>query len=98
MVIEGKLADYFMDPKNGANRGAGVFALLFCAPLLAMIALAIKLGNGGPAFSAAVGESRAKPTAQARTRRGGSGHRMATTAPVSGYFCANPVWNCCRNS
>ena len=52
MVIEGKLADYFMDPKNGANRGAGVFALLFCAPLLAMIALAIKLGNGGPAFSA----------------------------------------------
>ncbi|MDD9904655.1 MAG: sugar transferase [Rhodospirillaceae bacterium] len=50
MVIEGKLADYFLDPKRGANRGVGVFALIFCAPLLIAIAFAIRLGTGGPAF------------------------------------------------
>ena len=50
MVIEGKLADYLLDPKRGANRGVGVFALIFCAPLLIAIAFAIRLGTGGPAF------------------------------------------------
>ena len=50
MVIEGKLADYFLEPKRGANRGVGVFALIFCAPLLIAIAFAIRLGTGGPAF------------------------------------------------
>ena len=51
MVIEGKLAGYFQDPKKGMNRGAGVFALIFCAPLLVTIALAIRLGSGSPAFT-----------------------------------------------
>jgi lipopolysaccharide/colanic/teichoic acid biosynthesis glycosyltransferase len=50
MVIEGKLANYFLDPKRGTNRGAGVLALIFCAPLLVTIALAIRLGSGSPAF------------------------------------------------
>jgi len=50
MVIEGKLADYFLDLKRGANLGVVVFARIFCAPLLIAIAFAIRLGTGGPAF------------------------------------------------
>ena len=57
MVIEGKLADYFLDPKRGGNRSAGVFALIFCAPLLIIIAFAIRVGSGRPAFTAETRQS-----------------------------------------
>lgn len=50
MVIEGKFAGYFLNPKKGANRGVGAFALIFCAPLLLTVAMAIRIGTGGPAF------------------------------------------------
>jgi hypothetical protein len=50
MVIEGKFSDYFLDPKNVINRSTGLFALIFCAPLLVSIAIALKFGCGGPVF------------------------------------------------
>jgi lipopolysaccharide/colanic/teichoic acid biosynthesis glycosyltransferase len=52
MVIEGKLVDFFLDPKNGINRCAGVCALIFCGPLLVSIAIAIRLSSGEPALLA----------------------------------------------
>ena len=53
MVIDGKLANVFSDPKKGANRGAGMVALVFCAPLLLTIAVMLKICSGGPVFEAA---------------------------------------------
>lgn len=50
MVIDGKLADFFSDPKKGVNRAVGACALVFCTPLLLAIAVAIKLASGGPVF------------------------------------------------
>lgn len=51
MVVEGKRAGYFLDPKKGVNRAAGICALIFCAPLLISLTLAIRFGSGGPAFT-----------------------------------------------
>lgn len=47
MVIEGRFADAFSDPKKAINRGIGAFALIFCAPLLLGAALGVKFGIGG---------------------------------------------------
>ncbi len=50
MVIEGKFSDYFLDPKKALNRIVGLIALIFCAPVLICISVAIKLTSGGPVF------------------------------------------------
>ncbi len=44
MVIEGKFANVFLDPKKALNRGIGAFALIFCSPLLLGVAIGVKLG------------------------------------------------------
>ncbi len=48
MVIAGKFFSSFLGPKNIFNRVAGLFALIFCAPLLVSIGVAIKLCTNGP--------------------------------------------------
>ncbi|NKB54988.1 MAG: hypothetical protein GKS00_01490 [Alphaproteobacteria bacterium] len=52
MVIEGKFANVFLDPKKALNRGIGAFALIFCSPLLLGVAIGVKLGVGGAVFIA----------------------------------------------
>jgi len=75
MTVESKRAGYFLDPKNGANRIAGVCALVFCAPLLISLTLVIRFGSGGPAFTTEVRQLNDTGVYQAlrfRTARQGS--------------------------
>lgn len=76
MVIDGKLASVFSDPKKGANRGAGLCALVFCAPLLLIIATMIKVGTGGPVFEAATRQNQRRGVYKAWRFHtgGGPGH------------------------
>lgn len=73
MVIEDKLADYFIDPKKFTNRVAGLVLLVFCAPLLLFIAMAIKLGSKGPVLLASerhIAGGKLVASWQFRTRQG----------------------------
>ncbi len=74
MVIEEKFADYFIDPKKFTNRVAGFVLLVFCAPLLLFIAVAIKLGSRGPVLLANerhIAGSKLVASWQFRTRQDG---------------------------
>lgn len=50
MIVDDKPADFFIEPSNGLNRGAGLLAFVFCSPLLLLIASGVKLGVGGSIF------------------------------------------------
>ena len=84
MVIDGKLADLFTDPKKGANRGVGVCALVFCAPLLLTIAVMIKLGYGGPVFQAQTRQSQRNGVYRAWRFHTANG---AHHAGLGGFLC-----------
>lgn len=50
MIVDDKPADLFIEPGSGLNRVVGFLALVFCSPLLLLIALGVKFGVGGSVF------------------------------------------------